>query len=111
MAIVRVPTAAVAGTNEVQTLTASAALTAGQFRLKYRNNRTARLNWNATATQIRDALRALNEVGATGVSGATGGPINATGTPVVVTFGGNLARGNVPTLVLDDSSLVGGTIN
>lgn len=106
-----VSTAPVAGTNEVTTLTASATLTAGQFRLKFRNDRTAQLNFNATATQIRDALRALNEITADGISGGTGGPVSGTGTPVLVTYGGHLARANVPQLTLDDSSLVGGTIN
>ncbi len=109
--IIMVPNPPVAGTHEVQTLTASAALTAGQWRAKYRNNRTALLNYNATATQIRDALRALNEVGADGVSGATGGPINATGTPVVVTFGGHLGLADVQLLTIENVSLVGGTIN
>lgn len=107
--ITTVPTAPVAGTNEVQTLTPSATLTSGAFRLKFRNERTAQLNYNATATQIRDALRALNEVTADGVSGATGGPISTTA--VVTTFGGHLARANVPQLTLDSSTLVGGTIN
>jgi hypothetical protein len=109
--ITTIPTAPVAGVNEVQTLTASAALTAGTFRLRYRNERTSVLNYNATATQIRDALRALNEITADGVSGATGGPVNAVATPVAVTFGGHLARANVPQLVLDSANLTGGTIN
>lgn len=105
-----VPTAPVAGTNEVQALTASATLTAGTFRLKYKNERTTALNYNATATQIRDALRALNEITNDGVT-ATGGPVSATGTPVVVTFAGHMARANVAALTLDSSTLVGGTIN
>jgi hypothetical protein len=107
--ILIVPTAPVAGTNEVQTLTPSAPLTAGTFRLKYRNDRTAVLNYNATATQIRDALRALNEITADGVSTATGGPVSTTA--VVATFGGHMARANVAQLTLDSANLTGGTIN
>jgi hypothetical protein len=105
-----IPTAPVAGTNEVQTLTASATLTAGQWRAKYKNERTALLAYNATATQIRDALRALNEITADGCT-ATGGPVSATGTPVVVTFAGHMARANVAQLTIENVSLVGGTIN
>lgn len=109
--IIEVPTAPVTGTNEQQTFTASGTLTSGQWRAVYRNDRTEPLNYNATATQIRDALRALNEIGASGVSGATGGPVSAPGTPVVVTFGGPLALANVPQMTVENISLVGGTIN
>lgn len=105
--IIDIPTAPVAGGNEVQTITKTGTPTAGQWRLKFRNNRTAPLAWNATATQIRDALRALNEVKTDGVSGATGGPINTTA--VAVTFGGRLASANVPQMTVEDISLVGGS--
>ncbi len=109
MDIILVPTAPVAGINEVQTITTAGSVTAGTFRLLYRADRTTPLPWNATAVQIRDALRALNEVQADGVSGATGGPLNTT--PVVVTFGGHLGVANVAQLTVQSVDLVGtGTI-
>lgn len=106
MEIINVPTAPVAGTNEVQTITRTGLPTAGTFKLGYRYDQTTALNWNATATEIRDALRALNEVQADGVSGVTGGPIQTT--PAVVTFGGHLGVADVQLLSVVNVNLVGG---
>lgn len=108
MDIKTIPTAPVAGTNEQQTFTKSGTLTAGQWRAVYRNERTALLNWNATSAEVLAAVRALNEVGATGLSGASGGPISTT--PIVVTFAANLGLANVPQMTVDNGTLVGGTI-
>lgn len=107
MMILTVPTAPVAGTHEQQTITKTGTPTAGQWRLKYRNERTAPLNWNATATEIRDRLRALNEVQADGVSGVTGGPVQTTA--AVVSFAGHLGLANVPQMTVENISLVGGS--
>jgi hypothetical protein len=107
MMILTVPTAPVAGTNEQQTITRTGTPTAGQWRLKYRNERTAPLSFDATATQIRDALRALNEVQADGVSGVTGGPVQTTA--AVVTFAGHLGVANVAQMTVENISLVGGS--
>lgn len=101
-----VPTAPVSGSSEVQTITATGTPTAGTFRLQYRNDITTPLNWNATATQIRDALRALNEIQASGIASATGGPVQTT--PVVVNFGGHLANANVAQLAVVQAAITGG---
>jgi hypothetical protein len=107
MEIVKVATAPVAGTNEQQTITESGTVTAGTFRLLYRNDRTTPLQWNASAADILAALRALNEIGAAGLSGATGGPIQTT--PVVVTFAANMGLRDVQQLTVENIDLVGGT--
>lgn len=104
--IVMVPTPPVAGTNEVQTVTVSGTVSGGTFRLAYKNERTAPLAHSSTAVQVRDALRALNEVTIDGVSTATGGPLPAT--PVVVTFGGHLGIADVAQMTVQNIDLVGG---
>lgn len=104
--IIAVPTAPVGGTSEVQRIAQSGSVTSGRAKLKYRNNTTGWLNWNSTATQIRDALRALNEIGANGVNSA-GGPINTT--PVDLTFAGRMAAADVAQLTIGASELVGGS--
>lgn len=108
--IVLLPTAPITGNPESQTLTGNqgGTITTGQFKIKYKNDITAALNYNATAAQIRDALRALNEITATGVASATGGALP--GTPVVVNFGGHVGNTNIPMLSIVQSTLVGGTI-
>lgn len=106
MEIVKVPTAPVAGTNEQQTITRSGTVSSGTWRLKYRNDRTAPLQYNATAADILAALRALNEIGATGLSGATGGPVQTT--PVVVTFAANMGLRDVQQMTVENIDLVGG---
>lgn len=104
--IIPVPTMPVNGTSEVQRVAKSGTVTAGRAKLQYKTRLTDWLAWNVTATQMRDALRALNEIGATGVS-AAGGPMNTT--PVDLTFGGNLAAADVAQISVTQNELVGGT--
>jgi hypothetical protein len=93
------------GTSEVQTLTATGPPTAGTFTLTYDGEPTGTIAFNATAAAIRTALGALPNLDITDIT-TTGGPINTT--PVVVTF--DLAEGNVPALVVNNTGLTGGTV-
>jgi hypothetical protein len=92
------------GTSEVQTLTATGPPTAGSFTATY-DGETATIPFNATAAAIRTALGALDNLDPADIT-VTGGPINTT--PVVITF--DLAMGNVPTLVINNTGLTGGTV-
>jgi len=90
---------------EVQTLTGGA--TSGTFRLSFGTQQTGVLNFNDSAATIQTALRALSNIGPTGVS-CTGGPLNTT--PVVCTFDGPYAAVDVPLLTMQSINLAGGTV-
>jgi hypothetical protein len=67
--------------------------TAGQFKLTFETKQTANIAFNATAAQVREALEALESVGA-GNCEVTGGPGNSGGTtPYVVKFLGTALAG------------------
>lgn len=91
------------GTNEVQIVTLANA-TGGTFTLTYAGQTTSALNYNATASAVQTALRALSTIGAGNVtvSGSGGGPYT-------VTFTGALANTNVAALTADGTSLTGST--
>lgn len=93
-----------AAVNEVQTLAASSA-TAGTFTLTFNGQTTAALPYNATATQIAQALQALSNVGVGQVS-ASGGPAQSTN--VVLTFIGDYAGRDVPLITVNKANLTGG---
>lgn len=88
-------------TNEVQTITMSA--TGGTFTLTVGGETTAALAYNATNTDVRDALLALGSVdtGDIAVSGSVG--------TYVLTYGADYAGRQVPLAVIDSSSLTGGS--
>jgi hypothetical protein len=92
--------------SEVQTLTITGTPTGGTFQLKFRGYATANIAYNATAANVVTALVALSTVGTGGVT-ATGGPLP--GTPVVITFAGQLANTNVPTITVTGAAFTGGT--
>ena len=94
-------------TNEVQTLTASATLTSGQFKLTLLSVQTADIAYNATNAVIKAAIDAAIPGNTVTV---TGGPINAAATPVTLTYGsyGPVAPA---TIQAGTTPLVGGTIN
>jgi len=98
-----------AAPTEVQTLTASAPLTAGTFSATANGQTASGIVYNATAAQIVTALTALSTIGTGGVT-ATGGPINAVGTPVLVTFAGNNANKSQSLITINSTGLTGGTI-
>jgi hypothetical protein len=89
-----------AGTNEVQSLAITGTPTSGTFTLTYSGQTTAAVPYNATATQVQTALRALSNIGYSDVS-CTGGPLP--GTPVVITFAGALASTNVAQITTTDT--------
>jgi hypothetical protein len=93
-------------TNEQQTVTITGGPTGGTFTLTYAGQTTAGIAYNATASAVQTALRALSTVGSTGAT-VTGGP--GPSTPYVVTFGGLLAGSNIAQMTASAASLTGGT--
>lgn len=96
--------------NEVQTVTISGTPTGGDFTLTVEfpvGNRqtTAAIAYNAAASAVQSALRALSNVGPTGVT-VTGGALP--GSAVTLTFGGTLAGQPIPILT-STSALTGGS--
>ncbi len=93
-------------TDEVQTVTVSGSPTGGTFKLSFGEQETATIAYNAAAATVQTALRALANIGSTGVTvtGSAGGPYT-------VTFVGTLAGENVPLILLAPGSnaLTGGT--
>lgn len=104
--IVEIPTAPVNGSSETQRLTVGGGTpTSGNIVVKHRT-RTVTIPWNATATQFRDALRGLNEIGPTGVTGS-GGPLP--GTPIDIAFAARLANQDEPQMTIASHTLSAGT--
>lgn len=93
------------GTNEVQSLAITGTPTGGTFTATYSGQTTASINHNATAAAVQTALENLSNI-AVGDVACTGGPLP--GTPVVITFKGNLGLQNVAAITTTDS-LSGGT--
>lgn len=100
--------AAVAGTNERQSISLSPDPTSGNFRLSYNGATTGPLNHQATALAVQNALRALPTIGAGNVvvTGADGGPWT-------VEFVEALRSENRASITVDTSGLVrsGLTVN
>lgn len=95
-----------AGTNEVQTLTASGTVSGGTYTLAFMGEITSALAYNASNATILAALNALPNV----VSGdITLGGGALPGTPVTFTFAQQYASGNVPMIVVDGTLLTGST--
>jgi hypothetical protein len=91
---------------EVQELTITGTPTAGTFTLSLDGHLTAGIPYNAAASAVEDALEALPNVEAGDVV-CTGGPLP--GSAVVITFGGQYAGDNMPTMVASGAGLTGGT--
>lgn len=96
--------APVGGVNEVQVVTINGVPTGGTFKLIYRGQTTGTIAFNAAASVVQTALRALSNIGAAGVTvaGSAGGPYS-------VTFTGPLAAQDVYMLQTDATGLTGGT--
>jgi hypothetical protein len=91
--------------NEVQRVTVAA--TAGTYTLTFGGATTGNLAFNATASTVQTALRALSTVGGSNLT-VTGGPGNAAGSaPYVITFTTALAATDVPELTADAALLTG----
>ncbi len=87
---------AAAETDQVQTLTPDVAPTNGTFKIKIGDQTTAAIAYNATATNIRDAIRLLTSFGDVTVSGTLA-------TAVLVTFAGVV--GSTALIEIVDSTL------
>ena len=95
------------GTSEVQTLTLTGTPTSGTFKLQFKGQRTAAIQFNAAAAAIVSALEALSTIGTGGVT-ATGTLATPT-FAVVVTFAGSQAARAQPLLEVVEAAFVGGT--
>ncbi len=89
-------------TAEVQTITPDSTPSAGTFTLTYNGTTTAAIAYDATATEIQDAINAIS--GSTGLGNVTVSG-TMTGGSIEVTF--STADGNVRPLTVDVSSLTG----
>lgn len=94
------PTAAV---NEVQTITPSAAMASGTFRLAYEGQRTAALSFDVSAANMQTALNALDTIGTSGCSVALDG---GTGIYTATFGGGNMAGLALPLMTVEDSAVL-----
>ncbi|HZD03718.1 MAG TPA: hypothetical protein VE173_02335, partial [Longimicrobiales bacterium] len=89
-------------------ITMTGTVTGGTFKLKFDNETTANITWNATAAEVQAALEALPTVG-TGNVAVTGGP--GPGTPWDVEFTGALGTLDVPAISLASKALTGSGAN
>lgn len=96
------------GVSAVQLLTIGGAPTGGSFNLKFGDFTTAAINWSATnntlVSNVDTALEALPNIGTGGVTVAVGTMTNGVGT-LTITFGGNLAKLDVPLITVTSNSL------
>lgn len=92
--------------NEVQTLTVGGTPTGGVFRLKFEDQVTGDIAYNASAGTVQTALEALSNVGAGDlVCSGAGLP----GADVVITAAANLAGKRLQVIGPDGMGLTGGT--
>lgn len=95
----------VAPTNEVQIVSLPGGPTGGTFTLSLNGITTGNIAWNASASAVQTALRAV--LGSNEVS-CTGGALP--GTAVTVTFQGDLGGQNLPLMVADGTNLTGASV-
>lgn len=94
----------VAAVNEVQTFT-STHTSGSTATLTYDGQTTATFNFNVSAATLQGLLEALSNI-AVGDVVCTGGPLNTT--PIVITFGGELAGRNVSLITFNIGNFAGG---
>lgn len=94
------------GTTEAQTVTITGTPTGGTFTLTFEGYTTADIAYNATAATVIAALKLLPNIGSAGIASGAGGALP--GTPVVVTFGGHLAKKDI-SLMTAAHAFTGGT--
>lgn len=101
-----IQTSAAPATAEVQTLTQTGTITAGNYVIidPQSGLQTAPLIYTSTNSAVQTAL-ATAGITAT----VTGGPVNTT--PLVVTFTGSFAAANRTSLIVNSSGLTGGTVS
>lgn len=93
------------GTNEVQRLTITGSPDGGNFTMTYSGQTTASIAFNASASAVQSALRALSNITVDGVV-CTGGPLP--GSTVDIEFTGALSVTDVAAMTTTDS-LTGGS--
>lgn len=91
--------------NEVQTIGLGAA-SAGTVTIGFDGETTAAIAFNASAAAVQTALELLSNV-EPGDIVVTGGPLPGV---ITLTFGGQYAGENVPTVVVTPTGLTGGTV-
>lgn len=89
----------VAGVDEIQRITPSGLPASGTFKLKFRGETTSALAFNCTATDIQNALIALNKI----FTGLT--VVGSWTTNWTVTFGGDNGKMNHPLIEVVDNTL------
>ena len=90
--------------NEVQVVTVTGSPTGGTFTISFNGYTTGDLAYNASASTVQTALRALTSITSTNVAvtGSNGGPYT-------VTFQNSLGGKNVPKMTANGTDLTGGT--
>lgn len=96
---------AITGINDVQTITITGVPTGGTTTLTFNGSSTTALAYNATATNVHDALVLLPSIG-TGNVTVTGGPWPGTG--IAITFVNTMANTAEPLITTTDA-LTGGS--
>lgn len=93
--------------SEVQLLKCTA--TSGTFKLKFRQESTDSIPYNADQSYLEGALEALSTIGEVSISFTGSSACSDTGVLITITF--NTELGKLPPLQADSSSLSGGSIN
>lgn len=96
----------VATDDNVQTISESGPPTGGSFTAEINDVVSAVIPYNSTAAAIQTILQNMAGIGAGNVA-CSGGPLP--GTPVIVTFQGALADADIPEMIINPASLVGGS--
>jgi hypothetical protein len=91
--------------NEVERITVNA--TGGTFTISYGGETTGPINYNASATEVQEALNALPVLKPGDIT-VIGGPGGKGGAPYTLIFGGTLAEQGVTPVTTDRSGLTGG---
>lgn len=96
-----------AGTNEVQTFTASGTWTSGTYAITFQGQTTAPIAYDAAAAAVVTALNLLSNIDSGDVTATGAAPLGTT--PLVVTFatGGRYAGVDVPLMSIDVTGIVG----
>lgn len=91
-------------TDEVQSVTITGSPTGGTFTLTFDGDTTSAINYNAAASTVQTALRALDSIDGANVTvtGSAGGPYT-------VTFVNELGAQNVAAMTASGAGLTGGT--
>lgn len=96
-----------AGTNDVQTFTASGTWTSGTYAITFQGQTTAAIAYDATAAAVVTALNLLSNIDSGDVTATGAAPLGTT--PLVVTFAdaGRYDGLHVPLMSIDVSNIVG----